>query len=204
MKSPLVVAMDLEGVLVPEIWIAFAEKTGIPELRLTTRDVADYHELMMHRLKILRENKLKIQDIQDVIATMKPLPGAQEYMQWLTARYPNVIISDTFYEFAMPLMKQLNYPTLFCNTLEIDSDGNVIGYKQRLLDGKRHAALAFKQLNFRVVAMGDSFNDTAMLSEAHLGLLFRPADKVRAQFPQFPVVTEYSEIQNYITEFDRE
>ena len=203
MKSPLVVAMDLEGVLVPEIWIAFAEKTGIPELRLTTRDVADYHELMMHRIKILKEHNLKVLDIQEVIATMAPLPGAQEYMAWLSERYPNVIISDTFYEFAMPLMKQLNYPTLFCNNLEVAPDGTVTGYKQRLLDGKRHAALAFKQLNFRVVAMGDSYNDTAMLAEAHLGLLFRPSDKVRTQFPQFPVVTEYSEIQSYITDFDR-
>ncbi|MBR6471787.1 MAG: bifunctional phosphoserine phosphatase/homoserine phosphotransferase ThrH [Victivallales bacterium] len=195
--------MDLEGVLVPEIWIAFAEKTGIPELRLTTRDVADYHELMQHRLRILKEHNLKLQDIQKVIATMRPLPGAKEYMEWLSARHPNVIISDTFYEFAMPLMKQLGYPTLFCNNLEVAADGAVTGYKQRLLDGKRHAALAFKQLNFRVVAMGDSYNDTAMLTEAHLGLLFRPSDKVRAQFPQFPVVNEYSEIQNYITEFDR-
>ena len=201
MKSPLVVAMDLEGVLVPEIWIAFAEKTGIPELRLTTRDVADYHELMMHRIKILKEHNLKVQDIQEVIATMAPLPGAQEYMAWLSERYPNVIISDTFYEFAMPLMKQLNYPTLFCNNLEVAPDGTVTGYKQRLLDGKRHAALAFKQLNFRVVAMGDSYNDTAMLKEADMGMLFRPSEKVVKEFPELPVVTEYTEVMERIEAF---
>lgn len=203
MKTPTVVAMDLEGVLVPEIWIAFAEKTQIPELRLTTRDVANYDELMQFRIKTLKEHNLKLQDIQDVIATMKPLDGAKEYMQWLSERYPNVIISDTFYEFASPLMRQLNNPTLFCNSLEIDNDGNVVGYKMRLQNGKRHAALAFKQLNFRLIAMGDSFNDTAMLAEADLGILFRPSDKVRQQFPQFPVVTEYNEIISLIENFDK-
>ncbi len=202
MKSPLIVAMDLEGVLVPEIWIAFAEKTGIPELRITTRDEPDYHKLMNYRLNILKEHNLKLQDIQEVIAGLAPLPGAKEYMKWLTDRYPAVIISDTFYEFAAPLMRQLNNPTLFCNSLDVAADGTVVGYKQRLLDGKRHAALAFKQLNFRVVAMGDSYNDTAMLAEAGLGILFRPSANVKAQFPQFPVVEDYEEIQRLITDFD--
>jgi len=202
MKAPLIVAMDLEGVLVPEIWIAFAEKTGIPELRLTTRDAANYDELMQYRLRILKEHNLKLQDIQEVIAGMKPLPGAVEYMKWLEERYPNVILSDTFYQFASPLMKQLNNPTLFCNSLVVDDEGNVTGYKMRQQDGKRHAALAFKQLNFRLVAMGDSFNDTAMLAEAGLGILFRPSEKVRQQFPQFPVVEDYAEIMRLIEEFD--
>lgn len=203
MNSPLIVAMDLEGVLVPEIWIAFAEKTGIPELRLTTRDVADYDELMRHRLDILRKHDLRLKDIQEVIAGMSPLPGAVEYMKWLSERYPNIILSDTFYQFAAPLMKQLGNPTLFCNSLIVDQDGRVTGYKLRQPDGKRHAALAFKQLNFRLVAMGDSFNDTAMLAEAGLGILFRPSDKVRQQFPQFPVVNEYSQVMQLIENFDR-
>lgn len=203
MNSPLIVAMDLEGVLVPEIWIAFAEKTGIPELRLTTRDVADYDELMRHRLDILRKHDLRLKDIQEVIAGMTPLPGAVEYMKWLSERYPNIILSDTFYQFAAPLMKQLGNPTLFCNSLVEDQDGRVTGYKLRQPDGKRHAALAFKQLNFRLVAMGDSFNDTAMLAEAGLGILFRPSDKVRQQFPQFPVVNEYSQVMQLIENFDR-
>ncbi len=203
MNSPLIVAMDLEGVLVPEIWIAFAEKTGIPELRLTTRDVADYDELMRHRLDILRKHDLRLKDIQEVIAGMSPLPGAVEYMKWLSERYPNIILSDTFYQFAAPLMKQLGNPTLFCNSLVVDQDGRVTGYKLRQPDGKRHAALAFKQLNFRLVAMGDSFNDTAMLAEAGLGILFRPSDKVRQQFTQFPVVNEYSQVMQLIENFDR-
>ena len=203
MNSPLIVAMDLEGVLVPEIWIAFAEKTGIPELRLTTRDVADYDELMRHRLDILRKHDLRLKDIQEVIAGMSPLPGAVEYMKWLSERYPNIILSDTFYQFAAPLMKQLGNPTLFCNSLVVDQDGRVTGYKLRQPDGKRHATLAFKQLNFRLVAMGDSFNDTAMLAEAGLGILFRPSDKVRQQFPQFPVVNEYSQVMQLIENFDR-
>ncbi len=203
MNSPLIVAMDLEGVLVPEIWIAFAEKTGIPELRLTTRDVADYDELMRHRLDILRKHDLRLKDIQEVIAGMSPLPGAVEYMKWLSERYPNIILSDTFYQFAAPLMKQLGNPTLFCNSLVVDQDGRVTGYKLRQPDGKRHAALAFKQLNFRLVAMGDSFNDTAMLAEAGLGILFRPSDKVRQQFPQFPVVNEYSQVMQLVENFDR-
>ena len=203
MKQPLLVAMDLEGVLVPEIWIAFAEKTGIPELRLTTRDIADYRQLMLHRLAILKEHNLKLSDIQDVIATMHPLEGAIEYIQWLKERFPHVIISDTFYEFAMPLMKQLGYPTLFCNSLVVHDGGAIVDYQQRLRDGKRHAALAFKQLNFRLAAMGDSFNDTAMLAEAGLGILFRPSEKVRLQFPQFPVVNDYKEVMRLLEEFDR-
>lgn len=201
MNAPTIVAMDLEGVLVPEIWIAFAEKTGIPELRLTTRDVADYDELMRHRLAILKQHDLRLKDIQEVISQMTPLPGAVEYMRWLTPKLPNVILSDTFYQFASPLMRQLDYPTLVCNTLTVDSEGHVVGYNLRQQNGKRHAALAFKQMNLKVIAMGDSFNDTAMLQEADLGILFRPSDKVRQQFPQFPVVTEYAQVQQLIENF---
>ena len=201
MNAPTIVAMDLEGVLVPEIWIAFAEKTGIPELRLTTRDVADYDELMHHRLAILKQHDLRLKDIQEVIAQMTPLPGAVEYMRWLTPKLPNVILSDTFYQFASPLMRQLDYPTLVCNTLTVDSEGHVVGYNLRQQNGKRHAALAFKQMNLKVIAMGDSFNDTAMLQEADLGILFRPSDKVRQQFPQFPVATEYAQVQQLIENF---
>ncbi|MBR6057907.1 MAG: bifunctional phosphoserine phosphatase/homoserine phosphotransferase ThrH [Lentisphaeria bacterium] len=200
-KRPIIVAMDLEGVLVPEVWISFAEKTGIPALRLTTRDVANYDELMKHRIKILKENGLKLQDIQAVINTMEPLPGAVEYMAWLRERYQGVILSDTFYEFASPLMRKLNWPTLFCNSLVTDANGSVIDYKQRLLDGKRHAVLAFKQLNFDVVAMGDSYNDTAMLAEASVGILFRPSENVKREFPQFPVAVEYETVKKVITDF---
>ena len=200
-SRPVIVAMDLEGVLVPEVWISVAEKTGIEGLRLTTRDISDYSVLMAHRLKLLRENGLTLKDIQDVIATMDPLPGAVEYMAWLRERHQSVILSDTFYQFASPLMRKLGFPTLFCNDIHADEQGMVDSYQMRLLDGKRHAVLAFKQLNFRVIAMGDSYNDTAMLVEADLGMLFRPSPKVVKEFPQLPVVTEYAEVQERILRF---
>lgn len=200
-KRPIIVAMDLEGVLVPEVWISFAEKTGIPELRLTTRDISNYDVLMKRRLEILKQNNLKLRDIQAVIDTMEPLPGAVEYMAWLRERYQAVILSDTFYEFASPFMRKLGWPTLYCNSLVTDAENNVIDYKMRILDGKRHAVLAFKQLNFDVVAMGDSYNDTSMLAEAGVGILFRPSENVKREFPQFPVATEYETVKNIITEF---
>lgn len=165
-KRPLLVAMDLEGVLVPEVWISVAEKTGIEGLKLTTRDISDYSVLMAHRIKLLSENGLTIRDIQGVIATLAPLPGALEYLDWLRERWQAVILSDTFYEFASPLMRKLKWPMLFCNNIHCDENGMVNGYTMRIADGKRHAVLAFKQLNFSVVAMGDSYNDTAMLKEA--------------------------------------
>ena len=199
MKRPLMVAMDLEGVLIPEVWIAFAEKTGINELRLTTRDISDYDVLMRGRLRILKEHGLKLRDIQEVIETMQPFEGAREYLDWLREQnFQAVILSDTFYQFAQPFMRKLGWPTLFCNSLSTDADGMVTDYHMRLLDGKRHAVLAFKQVNFDVVAMGDSYNDTHMLAEADLGLLFRPSEKVRPAFPQFPVVSQYEEIQAHI------
>lgn len=190
--------MDLEGVLVPEVWIAFAEKTGIAELRLTTRDIADYDQLMQHRLRVLKENSLKLADIQQVIAEMEPLPGARQYLQWLREKCQFVILSDTFYEFAAPLMRKLDYPTLLCNSLLCDEEDNIVGYKMRLLDGKRHAVLALKQLNYEIMAMGDSFNDIAMLQEAELGILFRPSDLVVKTHPQFQVCNEYQQVMEII------
>jgi len=198
---PPIVAMDLEGVLTPEVWIAFADQTGIPELRLTTRDISDYDVLMRRRLAILQEHNLKLADIQGVIAQMELLPGAAEYMQWLRQHCQCVILSDTFYQFATPFMQKLSWPTLFCNSLEVDAAGMICNYRLRLPDGKRHAVLALKQLNFAVLAMGDSYNDTAMLAEADLGILFRPSDKVREQFPQFPLATDYPTVQQLIREF---
>jgi phosphoserine/homoserine phosphotransferase len=185
------VCLDLEGVLVPEIWIAFSERTGIPELRRTTRDEPDYDKLMRYRLELLRQHRLGLPDIQAVIREMGPLQGAKAFLDELRRRYQVVILSDTFYEFAMPLMEQLGLPTLFCHRLETDAAGFVTGYRLRLAEGKRAAVRAFKALNFRVTAAGDSYNDTAMLLEADAGILFRPPQNVVEAFPQFPVVREY-------------
>ena len=200
-QKPLLVAMDLEGVLVPEVWISVAEKTGIPELRLTTRDFSDYSALMSHRMKILDQHRLTLRDIQDVINTMQPMPGAVEYLNWLRERHQAIILSDTFYEFASPLMQKLGWPTLFCNSIHADENGRVTGYTMRVDNGKKRATLAFKQLNFRVIAMGDSYNDTDMLKEADLGILFRPSENVRREFPQFQVVSEFTEVVDIINAF---
>lgn len=186
-----IVCLDLEGVLVPEIWIAFSERTGIPELRRTTRDEPDYDKLMRSRLDILRRDRLGLRDIQQVIAGMAPEPGARQFLDSLRAAYQVVILSDTFYEFAMPLMAQLGFPTLFCHRLEAAADGFVTAYHLRLPDQKRAAVKAFKDLNFKVIAGGDSYNDTAMLGEAHAGILFRPPPNVKEQFPQYPVVRDF-------------
>jgi phosphoserine/homoserine phosphotransferase len=187
-----IVCLDLEGVLVPEIWIAFSERTGIPELRRTTRDEPDYDKLMRFRLDLLRKHGLKLTDIQEVIAGMGPEPGAKAFLDALRERYQVVILSDTFYEFAMPLMAQLGMPTLFCHRLEADAAGFVAAYHLRMPNQKREAVKAFKALRFEVMAAGDSYNDTAMLAEAHAGILFRPPQNVIAEFPQFPVVTDYA------------
>ena len=198
-KAPIV-AMDLEGVLVPEIWIAVAEKTGIAELRLTTRDVSDYDQLMQGRLRILRDNGLKLADIQAVIRTVDPLPGAKEFVDWILAEAQFIIFSDTFYEFAAPLMEKLGRPTLFCNQLETDAEDTIVNYHLRQKDGKKHAVAALKGIGFRVVAVGDSYNDTTMLAEADAGILFHAPENIVAEFPQFPVMNEFDDLRECIAE----
>lgn len=186
-----IVCLDLEGVLVPEIWIAFAERTGIAELRRTTRDEPDYGKLMRFRIALLRERGLKLADIQAVVAGMAPLPGAREFLDGLRAHYQVIILSDTFYEFADPLMQQLGRPTLFCHRLEIDADGFVADYRLRQPDQKRHAVNALRALNFQVLAAGDSYNDTGMLGAAHAGFFIHPPPSIAQQFPQFAVHHDY-------------
>ena len=199
--QPTIVATDLEGVLVPEIWIAVAEKTGIVDLNLTTRDIPDYDELMQKRLNILREHQLSMSDIQAVIQTIDPFDGAADFLDWVRVQAQCIILSDTFYEFAMPLMAKLSYPTLFCHTLEIDAQQMITGYRIRKTDPKTHAVIAFKELGFRVVAFGDSYNDTGMLREADLGMLFRAPDRVSNDFPQYPVFQEYTQLQDRIASY---
>ena len=191
----MLACLDLEGVLLPEIWIAFAEKTGIEQLRLTTRDIPNYDELMQGRLKILKDNILKLIDIQNVIKTLSPLAGAIDFLAWLKSEFQVIILSDTFYQFVGPLMKSLDYPTLFCNELTVDSKGSITGYRLRQKDGKTKAVSALKKLNFKVIAAGDSYNDTGMLQEADAGILFCPPDNVIKEFPQFPVSRNYEEFK---------
>jgi phosphoserine/homoserine phosphotransferase len=191
-----IACLDLEGVLVPEIWIAFAEKTGIEALKKTTRDEPDYDVLMRYRLDILRENGLGLNEIQEVIATLEPLPGAIEFVDWLRERFQVVILSDTFYEFASPLMKQLGYPTLLCHKLETAEDGTVIDYHLRQANPKRQAVVGFKSMYYRTIAAGDSYNDTAMLAEADAGILFHAPDNVIAEFPQFPAVQSFADLKS--------
>lgn len=193
--------LDLEGVLVPEIWINVAERTGIEDLRLTTRDIPDYDELMRHRLGVLDRHDLKLSDIQSVIDDMGPLDGAGEFLDWLRERHQVVILSDTFYEFGMPLMAQLGYPTLFCHKLSISND-RIVDYRLRQNDQKREAVKSFHALNFKVIAAGDSYNDTSMLGEADAGILFCPPQNVIDEFPQFPVTTNYDELRKAFTEAD--
>jgi len=193
-----IVVLDLEGVLVPEIWISVAEKAKIQELRRTTRDEADYDKLMLGRIKILDQNGLKLADIQEVIATMRPLPGALEFLGELRARTQVIILSDTFEEFAKPLMRQLGWPTIFCNRLFVEA-GRIAGYKLRQEHPKRSAVVALKTLNYFVVAAGDSFNDTAMLAEAHCGFLFHSPEPIKKQFPQFQPFEEYGHLLHAIS-----
>jgi len=190
-----IACLDLEGVLIPEIWIDFAERTGIKELRATTRDVPDYDVLMQQRLRILREHKLGLPDIQEVIAGMKPLEGAAEFMDWLRQRFQVIILSDTYYEFAMPLMPQLGNPTLFCHRLETDADGMIVNYHLRQKDPKRQSIKALHSLNYRCIAAGDSYNDTTMLGEADVGILFHAPENVIREFPQFPAVHTYEDLK---------
>jgi len=198
MHNPVMVCLDLEGVLVPEIWINVAMKTGIEALKVTTREVPDYGALMTQRLAILDQHKLKLADIQSVIEAMGPLDGAPEFLEWLRARTQFIILSDTFYEFAGPLMRQLRHPTLFCNQLEVDRNGRIVHYQLRQPNQKKLAVAALKNLNFRVLASGDAYNDTAMLAEAHAGFFFRPPEQVAAEFPQFPVTNTYAELQEHL------
>lgn len=195
-----IVCLDLEGVLIPEIWIAFAEKTGIEELKATTRDVPDYNVLMKQRLEILKNNGLKLEDIQAVISTLSPMEGAREFLDSLREAYQLIILSDTFYDFAEPLMVQLNRPTLFCHKLVIDSSGTVADYKLRQEDPKRKSVKALHSLDFKVFAAGDSYNDTTMLSEADAGFLFRAPDNVIEEFPQYRVTDDYTELRQFIDE----
>lgn len=200
MTQPVMACLDLEGVLVPEIWINVSRKTGVAELSLTTRDVPDYDALMTRRIGILERERLTLADIQAVIGTMAPLEGAAEFLAWLRERCQVIILSDTFYEFALPLMRQLGYPTLFCNRLEVDGAGRVVGYRLRLPDQKRQSVAALKQLRFTVVAAGDSYNDTSMLKEADAGIFFRPPDSIAKEFPQFPVTRTYEELKRAFAE----
>ena len=193
-----IVCLDLEGVLVPEIWIEFAERTGIPELKRTTRDEPNYDTLMTYRLNILRDKKLGLPDIQKVIAEMGPMPGAREFLDQLREDYQVVILSDTFYEFAHPLMRQLGWPTLFSHSLEADADGMLVNYHLRMPNQKQEAVKRFKELKFKIVAAGDSYNDTAMLGEAHGGILFHPPENVIREFPQYPVVRDYEALRSEI------
>jgi phosphoserine / homoserine phosphotransferase len=192
----MIACLDLEGVLVPEIWINVAERTKIPELRRTTRDEPDYDKLMRARLQILDQHGLTLRDIQSVIESMGPLPGAREFLGWLRQHAQVIILSDTFYQFAAPLMRQLDHPCLFCNSLDVDPSARITGYRLRIEDGKRRAVEALRGLNFHVVATGDSYNDTTMLAAANGGILFRPPQNVIDEFPQFPVATTYDELRD--------
>ena len=191
-----IACLDLEGVLIPEIWINFAEKTGIEALRATTRDIPDYDQLMQQRLRLLDEHKLGYKEIQEVISTLEPLEGAVKFINWLKENFQVVILSDTFYEFSQSLMRQLGFPTLLCHRLEISEDGRVVDYKIRQKDPKRQSVKAFHGLNYRVIAAGDSYNDTTMLAEADQGILFMAPDNVIAEFPQFPAVHTYDDLKS--------
>ena len=193
-----IVCLDLEGVLVPEIWIAFSERTGIPELRRTTRDEPNYDTLMKYRLGILAEHGLGLPDIQKVIGELSPFPGAKEFLDKLREDFEVIILSDTFYEFAHPLMRQLAWPTLFCHSLEVDAVGTVVNYRLRMPEQKREAVKRFREMNFTVVAAGDSYNDTAMLGQAHAGILFHPPENVVREFPQFPVTRDFDALRREI------
>jgi len=187
--------LDLEGVLIPEIWIKFAEKTGIENLKATTRDIPDYDELMTMRLGELDKHGLGLNEIQEVISTLSPLDGAQEFVNWLRERFQVIILSDTFYEFAGPLMKQLGYPTLLCHKLTVDGNGKVTDYNIRQANPKRQSIVALKSLYYRTIAAGDSYNDTTMLAEADAGILFKAPQNVIEEFPQYPAVHTYDDLK---------
>jgi phosphoserine / homoserine phosphotransferase len=190
----MICCLDLEGVLIPEIWISVAKKTGIKALEITTRDEPDYDKLMRYRLAILRKEGIRLRDIQAVIRGMSPLPGAKEFLRKLQEKYQVVILSDTYYEFAGPMMKKLGYPVLFCNWLATDKKGFIASYHLRQRNGKKEAVKGLRGLGFKVVAAGDSYNDIAMLRAADRGILFRPPAKIARQFPRFKVTATYKEL----------
>ncbi len=196
-----VICSDLEGVFVPEVWINVAEKTGIKELRLTTRDISDYDVLMRGRIKILKEKGLTLKDIQDVIAQIRPLDGALEFLAWMKERTQLIIVSDTFIQFADPLMKQLGRPTLFCHSLVMDENNMIIDYKLRQKDPKRRTVQALQSLEYRVISFGDSYNDISMLSQADAGMLFNPPDNVIKDHPEFPVTHNYEELKKLLVQY---
>jgi len=200
----IIACLDLEGVLLPEIWINVAEKTGIPELRLTTRDIKDYGELMQHRLKILKDKNISLKHIKDVIHTIEPLPGAFDFLKKLQERFQIIILSDTFFQFAMPLMKKLNYPTLFCHDLITDDQGFIINYKLRLKELKMNSIIKLKELNFQVIACGDSYNDVTMFSKADKGILFNPPPSIIEEFPQYPVALDYNSLWEEFLKAEKE
>ncbi|HYA76093.1 MAG TPA: bifunctional phosphoserine phosphatase/homoserine phosphotransferase ThrH [Burkholderiaceae bacterium] len=199
----IVVCLDLEGVLAPEIWVEFARQVGIDELKLTTRDEPDYDKLMRHRLRVLERNGFRLSDIQRVVDGLGPLPGAREFLSALRTQYQAVILSDTYYEFALPIMRQLDWPTLFCHHLEMDAAGHIVGYRLRMKDQKRAAVAALRDLNFGTIAVGDSYNDTAMLQEAHAGVFFCPPANIKEEFPQFQVASNYTELRRAIDQSAR-
>lgn len=196
-----IVCSDLEGVFVPEVWINVAERTKIPELRLTTRDITDYDVLMRQRLKILAEHGLKLKDIQDVIGTIKPMDGANEFINWIKEITQLIIVSDTFSQFAEPLMKQLNRPTLFCHNLVVNDNDEIIDYKLRQKDPKRKVVQALQSLEYKVIAFGDSYNDVTMLQQAEVGILFKPPQNVIDDYPELPVANNYSELKSMLEKY---
>ena len=191
-----IICADMEGIFTPEIWIEVAKKTGIGDLKLTTRDISDYDVLMKKRLGILAENSLKLKDITDVIETMDPLEGALDFLDWVRERTQVIVVSDTYVEFARPLLRKLGWPTLFCNTLTIAPDGSIADYNLRQQDGKRETVLSLKRLNYHILAVGDSYNDISMLKEAHAGVLFKPPENVRSEYPELPATYNYDELKS--------
>jgi len=196
-----IVCFDLEGVFTPEVWVAVSKATKIDDLKLTTRDISDYDVLMKNRIAILKKNKITIKDIQEIISDMDLLPDAKKFLDYIRTIAQIVIVTDSFIEFVMPFMKKLGFPMCFCHNLEIDKEGIITDYKIRINEMKKKTVLAFKKLNYEVIAAGDSYNDVSMLLEAKHGILFRPPKRVVDQFPEFPVVNEYDELKNLISEY---
>jgi len=199
-----ILCLDLEGVLVPEVWVNFAAATGIEGFRLTTKDMPDYDALMRHRLDLLDRHGMRLPDIEATIASSDPLPGARDFVDWVRSRWQLVILSDTYYEFARPLMQKLGWPTLLCHRLKLDREGRILGYRLRQKDPKRHAVRAFQAMNFKVAAAGDSYNDVNMLEEANTGTFFRPNARIVADFPQYPVARDYQELRTFLNAAEAE